>query len=134
MRILILTDGHELYFADFGLAIYEKFELSEVESDFFKKNYNYDQCYTMAYFVEWLLAESFGIENWVIGNNNAILHEYAIGKGSPLLPIIEEIIMRYAPIAVVMNQFFLKLKKSKVTPYPTSELKRVCTVNKFFTK
>jgi len=130
----ILTDGHDLYFSDFGLAIYEKFELSEVESDFFKKNYNYDQCYTMAYFVEWLLAESFCIENWVIGNNNSILHEYATGKGRPLLPIIEEIIMRYAPIAVVMNQFFLKLKESKVTPYPTSELERVCAVNKIFTK
>jgi hypothetical protein len=121
----ILTDGYNLYFSDFGLALYTQFELSEEESDFFKKNHNYDQCYIMAYFVEWLLTELFGAENWAIGNYNAILHEYAAGKGRPLLPVIEAIIMRYAPIAVVMNEFFLKLKESKATLYPTSELERV---------
>lgn len=121
----ILTDGHDLYFTDFGLAICEQFELSEAESDFFKENFNYDQCYTLSYFVEWLLTESFGTENWAIGNYNAMLHEYAAGKGRPLLPAIEAIIMRYAPIAIVMNEFFLKLKISKATSFPTSELECV---------
>jgi len=120
----ILTDGYNLYFSDFGLALCTQFELSEEESDFFKKNHNYDQCYTMAYFVEWLLTELFGAENWAIGNYNAMLHEYAAGEGRPLLPAIEVIIMRYAPIAVVMNEFFLKLKLSKTTSYPTAELER----------
>jgi serine/threonine protein kinase len=126
----ILTDGHDLYFSDFGLAIYTEFELSEAELDFFKKNYNYDQCYTMAYFVEWLLAEFFDIENWVIGNYNPMLHEYAAGKGGLLLPAIETIIMRYAPLAVVMNEFFIKLKESKSTLYPASKLERICAANK----
>lgn len=31
-------------------------------------------------------------------------------------------------MAVAMNEFFLKLKKSKTTPYPTSELDRFCAV------
>ncbi len=126
----IMTNGHDLYFSDFGLATCSRFELSEVELVFFKKNYSYDQCYTMAYFVEWLLTELFGAENWVIGDYNSILHEYAAGKGRPLLPAIEKIIRRYAPLAVVMNEFFIKLKKSKTTSYPTSELECICNVNK----
>jgi len=130
----ILTDGHDLYFSDFGLATCTQFDLSESESDFFKKNHNYDQCYTMAYFVEWLLTELFGAENWAIGNYNAVLHEYASGKGRPLPPAIEKIVMRYLPIAIVMNEFFLKLKECKATPYPTSELERVCAANKIFEK
>ncbi|MCA0402796.1 MAG: protein kinase family protein [Proteobacteria bacterium] len=121
----IMTDGHDLYFTDFGLAICSQFDLSEAELDFFKKNYNYDQCYTKAYFVEWLLKELFGAENWVIGNYNAMLHEYAAGKGRLLLPAIETIIRRYAPIAVIMNEFFIKLKKSKSTSYPTTELESI---------
>jgi hypothetical protein len=121
----ILTDGHCLYFSDFGLALCNRFELSEVESEFFKKHHNYDRCYTMAYFVEWILTELFGAENWEIMK---ILHEYAEGQGRPLTPSIEKIVMRYVPIAVVMNEFFLKLKESKSTPYPMNELDRVCDV------
>lgn len=130
----ILTDGHDLYFSDFGLATCAQFDLSEAESDFFKKNHNYDQCYAMAYFVEWLLTELFGAENWAIGNYNAVLHEYASGKGRPLPPAIEKIVMRYLPIAIMMNEFFIKLKECKATPYPTSELERVCATNKIFEK
>lgn len=120
----ILTDGHRLYFADFGLATGTQFELSEAEMDFFKKHHNYDQCYTMAYFVEWILTELFGSENWFTGNYNKVLHEYATGKGKPLAPAIEAIVTRYAPMAVVIDEFFLKLKEFKTTPYPTSELER----------
>lgn len=128
----ILTDGNDLYFADFGLAISNQFELSEAESDFFKKNYNYDQCYSMAYMVEWLLTQLFKTENWAIGNYNAILHDYVTGKGKPLPSYMEAIITRYKPLAVVMNEFFRKLKESKTTLYPASELELVCTTGKYF--
>jgi hypothetical protein len=120
----ILTDGHRLYFADFGLAINNQFELSKAELNFFNRHHNYDQCYSMAYFVEWLLANLFGIENWVIGNHNPVLLEYATGKGRPLSPSIHKIVMRYLPVAVVMNRFFVELKKSKEISYPSKELDR----------
>lgn len=120
----ILTDGQHLYFADFGLVTCTQFEISQAEMDFFKKHHNYDQCYTMAYFVEWILTELFGAENWFTGNYNTVLHEYAIGKGKPLAPAIGAIVERYAPMAVVVNEFFLKLQESKATPYPTSVLER----------
>jgi RimJ/RimL family protein N-acetyltransferase len=40
-------------------------------------------------------------------------------------------VMRYLPIAVVMHEFFQKLKES-TTPYPTAELERVCANIKNF--
>ena len=128
----ILTDGHRLYFSDFGLAMCNRFELSEAESEFFMKHHNYDRCYTIAYFVEWILTEYFGAENWFTGKYNAVLHEYASGKGKPLPAAIEKIVMRYLPIAIVMNDFFLKLKECKSTPYPSRELEHVCTANHIF--
>lgn len=45
---------------------------------------------------------------------------------------IETIIMRYLPIAVVMHEFFQKLKVSTTTPYPTAKLERVCANIKNF--
>jgi hypothetical protein len=123
----VLTDGHSLYFADFGLATSNRFELSEAELDFLNKHQNYDKCYTAAHLVKWILMELFGIENYC-----SILGEYASGKGKPLEPTIETIVMRYLPIAVVMHEFFQKLKESTTTPYPTAELERVCANIKNF--
>ncbi|MBV8801674.1 MAG: serine/threonine protein kinase [Gammaproteobacteria bacterium] len=120
----VLTDGHCLYLTDFGLATSNRFELSKSESDFFEKHYNYDRCYTMAYFVEWLLTELFGAENWFTGKYNTVLQEYASGNGRPLLPKIEKIVMRYLPVAIIMNEFFIKLKDCKSTPYPFRELEK----------
>ena len=115
----ILTDGHELYFADFGLALCERFELSKAERDFFKTHHNYDRCYIMAHWAKWLVSELFGADKY-----EAILHEYAAGKESKTLPpTVALIILRYAPIAVAMNEFFRKIMTgSKREPYPVNEL------------
>lgn len=122
----ILTDGQRLFFADFGLATSTQFELSEAEMDFFKKHLNYDRCFTMGYFVEWIMTQFLGADNWFTGKYTTVLHEYIQGKGRLLPPAIDALVKRYAPIEVVMNDFFIKLKKSKTTPFPTEELERVC--------
>ena len=115
----ILTDGQSLYFSDFGLAISDQFELSEAELNFFTQHHNYDSCYTMAFFVGFILRESFGAENY-----DAILHEYATRSPTKTLPpAIAPIITRYAPMTAVMNNFHRTLKtESKTTPYPVNEL------------
>lgn len=111
----ILTDGQRLYFSDFGLAISDRFELSGAELDFFKQHHNYDFCYTMAFFVEYILRESFGSENY-----ETILHEFATESPTKMLPpIMAAIVTRYAPMTTVMNAFHRTLKiESKETPYP----------------
>lgn len=121
----ILTDGKALYFADFGLAISDRFELSDTEHHFFIEHHNYDKCYVMAHFAEWILYELFGADNY-----ESILHEYAAGKNSRTLsPSVARIILRYAPIAVVMGEFFRKLMtETKKEPYPSRELERLCEI------
>ena len=118
----ILTDGHCLYFSDFGLAISDRFELSPTELDLFKQHHNYDFCYTMAFFVEYILRESFGSENY-----ETILHEFATESPTKMLPpIMAAIVTRYAPMTTVMNAFHRTLKiESKETPYPVDELERL---------
>ena len=117
----ILTDGCCLYFADFGLSISNQFELSEAELNFFKSNHNYDKCYTMGLLVKWILIELFGAENY-----DGIVREYAAGKGNKILaPEIAKIITRYAPIAVLRDEFYRNFKESKTTSYPSSELERL---------
>lgn len=115
----ILTDGHELYFADFGLALCERFELSEDERDFFKTHQNYDRCYVMAHWAKWLLIELFGKDNY-----EPILRACAAGKDPKSLPSsVARIVLRYAPIAVLMNDFFREIiAGSKREPYPVNEL------------
>ena len=115
----ILTDGHCLYFSDFGLAISDRFELSGAELDFFKQHHNYDSCYIMAFFVCYILRESFGAENY-----DTILYEFATGKSTKTLsPALAAIVTRYAPMTEVMNKFHKALKtESKETPYPVHEL------------
>ena len=121
----ILTDGHRLYLTDFGLAISDRFELSESDVVFFKAHHNYDRCYTRWFIVEWILTELFGKKVEFKEHYNALLHDYSIGKGRTISPVIDKILANYAPVAVVMNEFFIKLKESKKTPYPTSELDRI---------
>lgn len=118
----ILTDGQCLYFSDFGLAISDRFELSGAELDFFKQHHNYDRCYTMVFFVGYILRESFCAENY-----DTILQEFIIGNPTKLLPpTIAAMVARYAPMTAVMNKFHQALKtESKETPYPVNELERL---------
>ncbi|MBI2792810.1 MAG: serine/threonine protein kinase [Gammaproteobacteria bacterium] len=120
----ILTDGHQLYFTDFGLATSTRFELSEVEAEFYKSHRTYDRSYTATHFVNWLVDTLFGEDNL-----NTILLEYATGIGARALgPAAASIITRYAPLAIVMNEFYRKLQtEARTTPYPpAAELERLC--------
>lgn len=118
----ILTDGENLYFSDFGLAISSRFDLSKAEMDFFKEHRLYDQCYATYHLAKWLLIECFGDEGWKI-----VLQEYIEGKMQRKLPpYISEIIARNYNSLVVMHDFFEALKaEPKTTRYPFDKIKRI---------
>lgn len=115
----ILTDGSLLYFSDFGLAVSDQFELSEIEKDFFNKHYNYDKCYMAFYYVHWMMRELFGVEKV-----DDILREYAKTKSvPPLSPQLSKIFTRYAPAALIMNGFYKALRKDRnQAQYPVNAL------------
>jgi hypothetical protein len=56
----ILTDGQSLFFADFGLAMCTRFELSEAETTFFEIHRDYDRFYALSHLVHWLVVTLFG--------------------------------------------------------------------------
>jgi hypothetical protein len=118
----ILTDGQSLYFADYGLAISSRFELSKDESAFFERHQSYDRCYTAMYTSQWLVTALFGSGR---EEREARLRAYAQGEvptGVPETGVPDTaaaILARDAPTAVVMTDFFNTLQhESRQAPYP----------------
>lgn len=122
----ILTDGHRLYFTDFGLALSSQFELSEAELNFFNAHRNYDRYETTTKLVLMIITSLFGKEQ-----RETILHEYATGKGESIIaPWASTVVTRYAPMTEVINNFYQKLRKGKSTPFPFKEVEQVDTDGK----
>ena len=114
----ILTDGRRLYFADYGLAVSARFELSKDESAFFERHQDYDRCYAAMYMSQWLVTALFGSGR---EEREARLRAYARGEVPAGVPeAAAAILARDAPVAVVMTDFFRKLQhESRQTPYPS---------------
>lgn len=129
----ILTDGQLLYFADFGLATSPRFELSGAETSFLAANRTHDACHTVTRLVDWLVTELARVPD------RAARDEFIRGCADghdpvDLLPSAAAIIKRYAPIAVVVNEFYRQLHfEDRTTPYPVAEIRRVCAASGFET-
>lgn len=117
----ILTDSERLYLSDFGLALSSKFDLTPAETEFLKQHQSYDQACAAVNLLHCIITSLFGKEHWEIR-----LREYLAGELSNVPPAINTIINRYAPIALIMDEFFQKLqKKSKSTTYPATQLEKL---------
>lgn len=119
----ILTDGRRLYFADLGLATSWQFALSAEERAFLADNRTHDRCHTVTELVNWLVTALVGRDH-----RDRFIRSYADGADpAGLPPAAATVIRRYAPIAVVMNDFYRRLHlESRTTPYPAARLAQVC--------
>lgn len=119
----ILTDGHRLYFADFGLATSSRFELSGVESAFFHRHRSYDQSLTMTALVNRLVKELAGASD-----RDEYLRRCAQGREPrDLPPAAAAIVRRYAPLALVANRFYGRLQReSRTVDYPAEQIEALC--------
>lgn len=127
----ILTDGQRLYFADLGLATSPRFELSTPEAEFLATNSSHEECYAVTQLVNWLvtaLARTAGP-----AARNDFIREYAEGGEPAGLPAwAAATVRRYAPVAVVMNDFYWQLHgESRTTPYPAAEIAQACAAAGF---
>ncbi|MDH6125650.1 protein kinase family protein [Kitasatospora sp. GP82] len=122
----ILTDGHRLYFSDFGLALSSRFELSPEEADFLARHRGYDHGYTAAHLVNHHLVER------VRGSldRRRFVREWAEGRRPEGVPAaMASVLTRHARTAVVMDEFHRRLcDESKEVPYPAAELARCAAV------
>lgn len=125
----MLTDGQRLYFADLGLATSPRFELSAAESDFAASHLDHDVCYALTQLVNWLVSNVCGLIV-PVGDGpverNAFIRRCAAGAQVVQVPAaVAEVIMRHAPTAVIMNDFYWDLfGKSRATPYPATDISR----------
>jgi len=125
----ILTDGERLYFADLGLATSPRFDLSADESDFVARNLSHDLCYAVMQLVNWLVTNVCGVavaETGGPADRNEYIRRWAQGaEPVDVPPAATAIITRYAPVTVVMNDFYWDLfGESRATPYPVEDIRR----------
>ncbi|MFE7788570.1 protein kinase family protein [Streptomyces sp. NPDC057460] len=120
----ILTDGQRLFFADYGLAISSRFELSQEEVGFFDRHQTYDRCYSVTYLVNWLVTALYGYGR---DDREAQVRAYAQGEHPRGIPeAAAAILARHAPLTAVMADFFRKLQhESRETPYLLEEIRRI---------
>jgi hypothetical protein len=127
----IRTDGDRLFFADFGLATSPHFDLSATELSFLATNISHDACHTITRLVDWLVTEMAAKPYRV--ERDGFIRRCAGGyEPVDLLPAAAAIITRYAPIAMVINEFYRRLHlEDRNTPYPVAEVERACRAARF---
>ncbi|WP_405743061.1 protein kinase family protein [Streptomyces sp. NBC_01525] len=118
----LLTDGHRVYFTDFGLALSRDFDLSAEESAFLTDHLVYDRSYAPGHLLRHHLPEAVrgGIDQ------GAFLRAWIAGRRPEGVPAeIGALIDRHAPHAVVLDEFHRRLLGvSKRTPFPGREVRR----------
>ncbi|GAA3193534.1 hypothetical protein ACFO1B_04135 [Dactylosporangium siamense] len=108
----VLTDGDQVYFADYGLALHEGFDLTAPERAWLREHVDYDLRYTTGHLATWLAEEFRGPSS-----RAAVLR----GEAPFLGPAVAaELVRRYGERALVTDAFFDALVTgAKTTPYPS---------------
>ncbi|MFJ8112353.1 protein kinase family protein [Streptomyces sp. NPDC096132] len=118
----LLTDGQQVYFADFGLALSRDFELSAQEAAFLADHLVYDRCYAPWHLLRHHLPEAVRGDT----EHGTFLRDWIAGRrpdGVP--PGIMAIIDRHASHAVVLDDFHRQLvTESKRTPFPAAQIRQ----------
>jgi len=120
----ILTDGRQLFFADYGLSLSTRFQLSRKEADFFDLHAGFDRSYTKSYLVNWLVTALYGYGK---EEREALVRDCAAGGRPEGIPVAAAAILsRHAPLAAVMTDFLGRLREeTRQTRCPAQELRRV---------
>lgn len=121
----LLTDGRQLFFADFGLATSPSFEFSEAEARFLHENRTHDSGYAAMRLVNWLVAAFAGVGPvCTVEERNGLVRALADGAGVAGAPeAVSRLVDRLAPAAAVMNGFYYELfTGSRAARYPAGRV------------
>ncbi|MCS0603465.1 protein kinase family protein [Streptomyces sp. LP11] len=118
----LLTDGRQVYFADFGLALSRDFALSAQEEAFLTDHLLYDRSYAPTHLLRHHLPDEIrgGVDP------GTFLRDWVGGRRSDRVPPdIGAVIDRHAPHAVVLDDFHHRLlTHDKHTRFPVTEIER----------
>jgi serine/threonine protein kinase len=116
----ILTDGRQLYFSDFGLALSDGFELAPQEADFLDRHRSYDRAQVAGQMVWYHLADRLR------GTQDSIefVRDWAEGvRPRDTTGPLADLLTRHAPTALLLRGFRQRmLGGRKTVPYPADEL------------
>lgn len=120
----ILTDGERLYFADFGLALSNRFQLDEDERSFFEQHKLYDSAQSLAQLVNWLATTYGGAGKRSVSERNKLLQEVSAGQQvSFASPAAFAVVQRYATLVTLFNDFYGRLFRGDIeTRFPSDEI------------
>jgi hypothetical protein len=120
----ILTDGRRLFFADYGLAISSRFELTPGEVDFFDEHRGYDRYYAVTHLVNWLVVALYG---YGPEERKEFVRSCAQGVSPGGVPAaVAALLVRYAPVAAVVGDFYRQFQRgSRAAPYPLEAIRRI---------
>ena len=142
----ILTDGNKPYLTDFGLALDKRFDLSETERAFFRKNTYYDYGEFLFDFGEHLMSiyqelaetkrkkimQEYGLETEMQHHECFMVLLENIDKiyAEGLMKVDKsyvKIVIKYRDIIVLMAKFFADMTQNdrKDTKYSHAKLKRL---------
>ncbi|WP_033826185.1 hypothetical protein [Kitasatospora sp. MBT63] len=116
----ILTDGRQLYFTDFGLALHERFAQGPAEAAFFREHRGYDRHLTATLLVNRLVTALHGLAEDDRDGRDALVRKYAEGAApDDLSPSAARIIGRDAQLAAAATEFHRAVQGGSLhTPYP----------------
>ena len=120
----LLTDGRRLFFADLGLAASTDFVLDDDERAFVVAHATYDGANVLALLVYSVVAALTDAADWQ--ERFALVKRWADGHvPAGVSAAVADVVGRYVPIAVVMNDFATRLMAGgTVTEYPAAAVGR----------
>lgn len=118
----VLTDGHQIYLSDFGLATARQFQLSSPEMNFVQLTVDHDLAYCAAALVNTIAATRI----WFADpreRNDYVRRCAGSGQATALAGVLADTVVRYAPVATVVNDFYWQLHNGNVAaPYPADAI------------
>lgn len=118
----VLTDGERLYVSDFGLAVSTTYEVTPTERRFLERTVHHDLAYAATHLVN-AIVTAFGASQDPAARN-AHVRRCARGGATPDVPErLGDVLRRYAPVAVIVNDFYWRLHGGRpTTTYPAGAI------------
>jgi hypothetical protein len=117
----VLTDGHQLMVADFGLATAHRFDLSPAERTFFEKTSNHDTAYCVTALVNTVVTALCDLTD--AGERNRFIARVAAShRVEGLAGRAEDVVLRFADVATIVNDFYWRLHNGTTAEYPAGRI------------